>query len=402
MLGISYNSNRGTLAWFDPLSLRKRPGRRAPLGGHLGSWAFSTDRARLAIAGCDGRPGGRAWIRLVNARAMRVLAEVPLGPPAGGCAGSLTWLRPDRLLTVVQSPGGSEVVVVDPAARRVLRRAGLLSWPSAAARTRDGLVLLLESFGEIAPARLAVVDLEGEVRIATVEGVLAGTIVDEDSAERRTRTVRPGLAADPDQGRAFLVPASGPVAEVDLATLAVSYHELDRPSPLRRLLDWLVPGAQAKGIVEGPERNARWLRDGTIAVSGIDWSLRVENGQTAAVGHPAGLRLIDTRSWTTRLPSPDPIDFTVASGLVIVRDEPDRRRPALVAFETDGRERWRLALRRSHDGWIDVAGRLGYVHLAEGRVNVIEVATGDVLATLSRKERRSPWPELLAEQQSDW
>lgn len=394
MLGISYASydaQGGKLAWFDPLTLRMRPGRKAPLGEYLGSWAFSADRRLFAAARC-GRRGVPAGIRLVNARTMRVLGDLRLSPN-GDCATSLTWLRSDRLLAVVRGPEGAEVVAVDPVARRVVARAALPAFPTSAVRSRDELVLLLSSFGRIAPARVAVVDGDGMLRTVTVERVLEGTIVDEER-DYRSQVVRPGLAVDAEGRRAFLVPAAGEVAEIDLRTLGVSYRQLDRPSTLRRLAGWLFPAAQAKGPMEGPERHAYYLGDGMIAVSGIDWSL-------AGEGAPAGLKVIDTRSWTTTLLTPEPIDFVVASGLVIVRDG-----NGLVAFDVHGHPRWRIrlgdVLRPSEYGWIGVAGRVGYVHRAEGRAQVIDVVTAKVLGTIRRDERRNPWPQLLAANESAW
>ena len=243
VLGISFRAAEpygGTLAWFEPLTLRKLPGRKAPIGVYFGSWAFSAYRAVLAIASCGGQGAEPPGIRFVNARAMRVLGDLRLSP-SDGCADSLTWLRPDRLLAVVTAGGESEVVVVDPIARRVLRREQLPSYRLAAARTSDELVLMLATWGSFAPTRVAVVDADGTVRVATVGGVLEGTVVDEQSEDYRSRTIQPGLAVDAEGGRAFLIPASGPIAEIDLRTLAVSYHQLDRPSLLGRFLRWLSP-----------------------------------------------------------------------------------------------------------------------------------------------------------------
>ncbi|MGH3066102.1 MAG: hypothetical protein ACRDOF_07325, partial [Gaiellaceae bacterium] len=133
MLGISYRSAGGALAWFDPLTLRALPGRKAPLGGNFGSWAFSADRGILAVASC-GDTGSRP-MRFVNARAMRVLGDLWLTPSAD-CLRSLTWLRPRRLLVVVDTVAGSSVVVVDPVARRVLRRVPLPTAPWTTAATK--------------------------------------------------------------------------------------------------------------------------------------------------------------------------------------------------------------------------------------------------------------------------
>jgi hypothetical protein len=404
VLGILDQSSGGRLAWFDPLTLRTLRGRKPPLGGHYGSWAFSADRATLAIASCgDRRSGG---IRFVNARAMRVLGDVELSRSFSDCTSSLTWLAPRRLLAVVQ--GGVSVVVVDPVARRVLRREALPASPWATGRTRDELVLLLENHGSFAPARVVVVAAEGLTRIVTVDRILAGTVVEEGSSEYRSRSIQPGLAVDPEGRRAFLVPHDGPVAEIDLRTLAVSYHELDRPSLLGRIVRWLTPAAQAK-VLEGPMRQARWLGDDMIALSGLDYSVTANaNGEPEPVAAPAGVVLIDTRSWRTRALDHEASGFAVGAGLVVAQggrwDSGQERGhgPGLRAFGIDGRERWRL-----HPGeyrWLDPAGPVGYVQLSEISTEVVDLVSGSVLATV-RWDAANPTieqPQLLAAQVSDW
>src|SRR5919197_766203 len=89
------------LAWFDPLTLKALPGRKAPLAGHVGSWAFSADRSRLAIASCWDETGDATGIRFVNARSMRVLGDLQLA--RYGCASALTWIAPRRLLALART-----------------------------------------------------------------------------------------------------------------------------------------------------------------------------------------------------------------------------------------------------------------------------------------------------------
>ena len=394
VLGISFRSPPGTLAWFDPLTLKTLRGRKSPLAGHTGNWAFSADRAVIALGGCD-----PPEIRFVNARTMRVLGDLRLGPYRG-CADLLAWLRPDRLLAVSAFGTQPEVAVVDPVARRVIRRELLPSSPWTSGRTRDELVFLHGTEGAFAPARLAVVDPEGVVRVVSIDRVLAGIVVDEESEGPRVRTIQPGLAVDPDGRRAFVVPASGPTAEIDLETLAVSYHELERPSLFARFLRWLTPVAQAKGLSEGPVRAARWLGDGVIAVSGADHAfVRTASGEEHDTTTPAGLSLIDTRSWTTRVLEPQASGFAVAPGLVVAWNDvgPQDVGRGLRAFGLDGRERWRL-----HDGdnrYLVPAGPVGYVYLGETKAEVVDLSTGHVLATIPRGQS---WPQLLAAQSSGW
>jgi hypothetical protein len=406
-LGVAYRPNvygfRGTLAWFDPLTLKVLPGRKAPLGGHVGTWAFSSDRSILAAASCAEANGVTTGIRFVNARAMRVLGDLALAQYQ--CLESLTWLRPRRLLAVVRTNDNAAVLVVDPVARRVLRRVSVPAYPSATAHTHDDLVLLCGTDGAFAPAQLLVVDPDGRVRTTRVERVLAGTVVDDQSTDYRARTVRPGLAVDPDGGRAFLVPASGAVAEIDLATLAVSYHELDHSSLLHRFLSWLTPAAAAKAL-EGPEREAAWAGDGKLAVSGVDYStVRDSKGAPTVLATPAGTALIDTRSWRSQLLSGGASAFALLAGGVIAEggswSEAEQRSegPGLEAFSLDGHKLWQL--HRGEQRWIDLAGSVGYVHETQGQAEVVDLATGEIVGTLQRDEQRNPWPTLLAAQSWD-
>jgi hypothetical protein len=406
VLGISYrpsgSGSTGTLAWFDPLTLEKLRGRKAPLGAVLGSWAFSADRAVLALGSCGGTFKPR--MRFVNARAMRVLGDLRL--PAGyECASSLVWLSPDRLLAVVRRSASSAIAVIDPIARRVLHLTELPASPWATARSASELVLMFGSRDSFAPAEVAVVDREGRMRTVSADRVLAGTVVDYASEDYRARTISPGFAVDQEGRRAFLVPASGPIAEVDLETLEVAYHELDRPSLVGRFLRWLEPAAEAK-LMEGPAREARWLGDGMLAVSGMDYSIAKRAGESVEVGKPVGVKLVDTHSWRTRMLSAESSGFAVAAGLVIAQGgwfgEQRAADPGIVAFGLDGHERWRL--HRGEGRWLDPVGSLGYgyVWLGEGRREVIDTATGTLLRTIKRNEQTNPWPDLLAEQASSW
>lgn len=409
VLGISYRSPGGALAWFEPLTLRMLPGRKAPLGGHLGgSWAFSPDRSTLAVANCE-RASTRPGIRFVNARAMRVLGDIQLSR-YDGCTDSLTWLKRDRLLAIVRTGGRSELVVVDPLARRIIRRDSPWGdWSIAIGRTADELVLLLASPGAIGPARLAVVDAEGTMRVATVDGVLAGTVeVEGGSSDYRARTISPGLAVDPGGRRAFIVPHEGAIVEIDLATLAVSYHELERPSLLGRFWRWFMPSADAK-MLEGPVRQAGWLGDGMIGVSGQDYSIDPsDRGEERFSASPVGLSLIDTRSWTTRRLDDEASGFAVASGLVIAQggrwDSGQERGsgPGLRAFGLDGQERWRL--RSGEYRWMDTAGSVGYVYIGEWGAEVVDLTTGSILATVrwDVRDPRLQLPQLLSAQTSSW
>jgi len=168
---------------------------------------------------------------------------------------------------------------------------------------------------------------------------------------------------------------------------------------------WLFPDAEAKAM-EGPVREARWLGDGVIAVSGMDYSMAAGAQDEPDEATAAGLKLIDTRSWTSRMLSHEASSFVVAPGVVVTHGGSWSRRekrnygPGLLAFGLDGRERWRL-----HPGtyqWIEPAVSVGYVRTVEGRAEVVDLESGRVLRALERDERRRPWPRLLADQASGW
>jgi hypothetical protein len=255
-----------------------------------------------------------------------------------------------------------------------------------------------------APSQLLVADANGNVRSVSVGGVLAGQVVEQQNVnDYLVRVVRPGLAVDP-EGRAFLVPASGAVAEVDLATLAVSYHDLAHPSLLRRFLDWLTPAAEAKAV-DGEEREAAWVGDGKIVVSGSDYSIvRDAMGVPSTVATPAGTMLIDTHSWRAQMLADGSSGFAMATGLVITEggtwNEGDQKShgPGLEAFTLDGRKLWQLHAGEAR--WIDPAGVVGYIHDDGGRAEVVELAVGDIVATLTRNDGH--WPQLLVGQSSNW
>ena len=398
VLGISFRRAGGALAWFDPLSLIALPGRKAPLAGHFGSWAFSADRATVALGN---------WkvpeLRLVDARTMRVVGDIRLARGPGG-VDALFWLRRDRLLVLARDDPSALLVVVDPQTRRVLRRIELRQPVWRTARVGDELVLLLGGSGSFAPAQIVVANGDGDLRTTTVARIRVGSVVDEQSGDYRARTLSPAFAVDPVGRRALLIAADSTAAEIDLDTQDVRYHELDRPSLFGRLARWLVPAAQAK-VVEGPTREARWLGSGLIAVTGSDYSLtKGPDGKERQIAKAVGLTLVDTSSWRSRVVDAEASGFSVVGDLVVAAGgtydsaEPlaGERGIGLVAYGLDGRERWRL-----HPGerrWLTTVGAIGYVYLDERHVEVVDVTAGAVTRTLTRDGE--PWPVLLAAQAS--
>jgi hypothetical protein len=115
------------------------------------------------------------------------------------------------------------------------------------------------------------------------------------------------------------VVSAGPmVAEVDLASLQVTYRRLRQPSSLlRRLAHWLVPPAEAKQVA-GTWRSACWLGGWTLAVWGGDSSVTGDTPETQRMDQkPSGLKLVDTRAWTVRPLDPAAPDASWQAGRLL-------------------------------------------------------------------------------------
>jgi hypothetical protein len=260
------------LVQLDPRSLRPLPGRRLVLTDTVAGYAWSPDRSTLVLGDND-----QDALYLVDARRMRALGKVWLDAP--NAPQWFGWLGPRRLLAVVDQPlgdpaaelGDAAVVLVDPLAGRVLHRQNLHSRVHTVVSLGDQVVLLTTPVDGIGTAGLAVVDDQGKVRTAPLRAISAGFEEPaEHDADSVTERREAGLAVDRAGGRAFVVAAGTPVAEVDLATLRVAYHGLSQPASfLRRLAGWFVPAAEAK-LASGPLRSACWLGDGLLAVWGSD------------------------------------------------------------------------------------------------------------------------------------
>src|SRR6185312_1641843 len=210
----------------------------------------------------------------------------------------VTWPTAGRLLVV---GGGASVVQALANGRTAWQRfvdGIIIAWRPAP----DGVVLLLSENQAIAPTTLVTVSSAGVVRTVKLDRIRSGTVFPppgDPSTPPLGETRAPGLALDAAAGRVYVVGAGEPVAEVDLATMTVAYHELSqRVTFLGRLHDWLEAKASAKGA-NGPFRTASLLPGGLIAVSGWDESAWLDpSGEMVMTGTPAGVQLIDTNDWS--------------------------------------------------------------------------------------------------------
>jgi hypothetical protein len=238
------------LVRVDPLSLRPRRSPRLLVTGHGFGWSYSPDGRVLALGD---NSGGEVF--LVDPRRLRLTGRVSAADY--GQVFATAWIG-GRLFALVNTccmsdepyaDEGIALAVIDPQRRQKLFSRPLDGSLQGFAETRSALVLLLGPKNALGPARIAVVDADGSMRTVTLDRVLAGQ---ERPAHQdaHARFAAPGLALDPGGARAFVVGAGAPVAEVNLATLAVSYHELSTPiSLLGRIGAWLEPAAEAAGTL---------------------------------------------------------------------------------------------------------------------------------------------------------
>jgi hypothetical protein len=285
VLAFVWRGGKSRLAWTDPAKLTPLRGRSIVVGSPL-TWTLSPSGRRVALV-------YRRDIRIVDTARMRVVGHF-----RGLWEGStVAWPTADRLLVI----GGATIQGLANG-RTVWERfldGPVVAWKPSA----DGIVALLSQNGAIGPTELATFSAPGDVKRVTLDRVASGMIfpIGDPSTPVTGRTRMPGLAVDTTAGRAYVVGAGEPVAEVDLTTMAVSYHELSHPvSLLGRVHDWLEPRASAKGA-SGPFRSASLLPGGMIAVSGSDSRAWVDaDGNMVETSTPAGLQLIDTKDWSVR------------------------------------------------------------------------------------------------------
>lgn len=215
-------------------------GAKLALRDKLSHWyAFRPDGRRVAIPSVAAH-----GLRVFDTRSLKRTGRVWLSDVY---VGEYAWMAPRRIVGY----GQEGVFAVDPVAGKPLRTPAIPPEIVDVRRVGNRLVFL---FGRprwaIGTARLVVVDPKGrstEVRLTRIKAaVLERGYGPENFA--------PGLTIDP-AGRAFVVGGRDePIAEVNLKTRRVTYHEL--PKVVQE--------------VTGRRRNAIWLGGGRIAVWGDD------------------------------------------------------------------------------------------------------------------------------------
>jgi hypothetical protein len=369
LVGVVSTDMPVELARLDPKTLRPLPGGRLTLEGTWPMMAVAPDRS-VAVLGSEA--GDLTVVDLVH---LRRLGDVHTDTPGEAVFG-WSWVGPSRLLLIGSShAAATEVLSVDVNARRVVRQQRFDGVAQAYARLPHGLALLATSANAIGRARLVVSDANAGLRTLTLTEISAGfkQFDDTDGSGPRMQQAVPGIAADPAGRRVYVVPGDGPLAEVDLASLQVTYHRLGRSaSPLQRLARWWTPPAEAK-IISGPSRNALWLGDGQLAVTGYDGS---------AKGHhleiPSGLELVDTADWTVRQVDRHSSSAMLAAGRLLAfgtafgtgRGGANQGYGLTLYGPGDRQPVHRFGAKQV--SWIQVNGDLAYVQLMDANLSNVE------------------------------
>jgi len=357
----------------DPLTLRPRGASSLDLSGHGWPYAFNSDRSRLVL--------GR-WqppsLRLVDARSVRVLRDVPLGGKRRVEIKAVAWLgrqivvlveRPSRVLTLLR---------VDPAAGRVVASTALGHWGADVAATGTRFLALLVPIEGIGSARLLVVTAD-RVRTVRLAGIRAGSL---RARRGKPHTMfQPGLAASPTEPRAWVIGA-GRSADIDLQSLAIRYR-----GELRR------PASSQKEPVVGSSRSAQWLSPGRLVVTGWD-TARDDRGEI--VFEQSGLRLIETTGWTDFTIHPRALLFYVRPRQLLTMAPGDCEGPELTAYTLAGAEAYRVCERQA-TGELEFAGRYARLGRVDGRVAVIDLDTGVVVSRM-RDVRVNPLESTLVQE----
>lgn len=316
-----------------------------------------------------------ATLHFIGQRPFRLRGAVALG---SGNVDAILWPTPGTLLALRAGPTETEVARVDPISRRVLDRRSVEGREIGLAQNSTRVVFLLAPPGTVGPLRLGVLDSDGSLR------TVALTIAGGQDEGLDGRLVRPGLALDPSGARAVAGTPEGPLAEVDLATLHVTYHVLPSRSP-----------ALARKGGSGLTATAVWAGN-VVAIAGSHSETSIVSEAAVTTGQPTGLVLVDTRDWSARRAEDGVSDVMpagggfVAWGLSWIENSlggETAQGAGLSVYSSAGTPLAHLfGTQRVAP---DVAGRFAYVHLGGPALSIVDLSTGALLRRVAR--RRVVW-----------
>jgi hypothetical protein len=356
VLGVVSSDGKQVLQRLDAVSLQPTSSAGVVIPLVYGPALRSPDRSQLAVAATNA-----PRLELVEVDRMQSLGTLTV-PAVRGPIELISWPEERRLFALgsVCCPARTQVLVLDPVARTLVERVPLRGTRIAASASIDGVAVLAAPLKGIGAARVVDVSGDGVARRVTLARIRAGSRW-RNLRSQPIGTIRePGFTTDPAGRHAFAVDASGLVADVDLAALAVRYHASRS-------------FARADKELTGPMLQARWVADGRIAVSGT-------NAHRTTAWTPAGLRILDTRSWSSLLVDPKASWFASSADAVLVVAG-----GRLTAYDLDGGVRYRLPVASPQTAYADVHGRYAYLW-DEDTVRVLDAASGAVAATLPKPD----------------
>jgi hypothetical protein len=339
----------GAVARLSPRTLEPAS-RPVALRGYAWGSALAphADSIAVGVAGGSRVRLAGARLQLVDLRRGRTRALVRL-TRRDGAATVVAWPTRRRILALVgaRADGRASLALIDPAARRVLRRTRLAGEVVEAVARPAGLVALVAPRRAIGPATLVAIGPSGRPRTIAMPGLAAGA---RPGGEFR----HPGLAVDPAGREAWVLASDGSaVAAVDLVSGAVAVHPL---------------AASAKDE-RGSWRSAAWLPSGLLAVTGYE----AGEGRISSIG----LRLLDPRAWTLRAVDATAEQVSIGPGGLLAAQG------GLRVYDVFGRPRLQLPTFR-HIVRMSVGARYAYVSVDRPahRTSVIDLRTGATVARL--------------------
>jgi hypothetical protein len=355
LLGAVFDGGQGHLARLDPETLRPLQTSKFLTNGYAVGPVLSPNGTKVAL-------GSTSFLgaRIVDVETVASEADLRATGASGTHVAATAWPAPNRLLLTATRccPAAAVLATLDPVAKAVVRVRSLRGTPVAAARTRTGLAVLLAPAAGIGPARMALFDTD-RLRVFPVP-VRAGRMLPGRTA--LGRQLVPGLAVDAGRGVAYILPGSTAAVEVDLATGRARVHTLARRTVAKAM--------------NGPRLDASWLGNGLVALTGTIDRSELQGNAVAYRADPAGLTLVDVRTWKARVVDRDAATMVVARGTILVRGAPNSTTAAPIrGFDLAGRLRFELP--EAANAWLQAAGNRAYV----GN-RVYELPSGRLLRSL--------------------
>lgn len=391
VMGVYYRRDSfdgSGLLRVDPRTLRPLERHPLRLGDAVATQVLSPGGDRVALGGIN------MGEILFADRSLRHLSQLILVPHWQHHntveVDAEAWPVPSRLIAVATldmapwwAPKPSELFVVDPASRRVVRRLPLHGTFESAVSVRNGTTALLVEHGR--SSRIVVVTPQGSTWSLSLRGLDlrgGGSVRVEGTSYAPRR--EPALATD-GSDRVFVVAADRPIGEIRLRERELRYHRVALPRTYFSYPRPEAPGTAGVALSFGA--SATWLGSGMLAIGGGDELPVAHSGEPggAWLRYPQReIEIVDTRSW--RRTRAIPASVCERAGAVTLCNETvtglgshgkGARGPSIAAYDGNWHRLWANPSTRL--GWVVTAGRLLVWPFSGSRTTELNPATGRVL-----------------------